>query len=192
MLLVFFPSFSPGLPGSCTPSDWQRSFPLVLQDQVVIQLFSAKNTTTHTPAMGFLWIFGPSTGVQVDLPIAVDVCCAPIVVPDDASVPDAPASEPSEAAQAAPVEAEAVPEAAPEAAPAVGGPKAISGCPVVSIFPWFHMRNHADNLQEPVGVVIQGENSLKRIRDGSGILATMVLQSCATRWLNPNNQVCCW
>lgn len=58
----------------------------------------------------------------MDLPIAVDVCCAPIVVPDDASVPDAPASEPSEAAQAAPVEAEAVPEAAPEAAPAVVKP----------------------------------------------------------------------
>jgi len=58
----------------------------------------------------------------VDLPIAVDVCCAPIVVPDDASVPDAPASEPSEAAEAAPVEAEAVPEAAPEAAPAVVKP----------------------------------------------------------------------
>lgn len=85
----------------------------------------------------------------MDLPIAVDVCCAPIVVPDDASVPDAPASEPSEAAQAAPVEAEAVPEAAPEAAPAVGGPKAISGCPVVSIFP--SLISHAESCRQFTG-----------------------------------------
>lgn len=89
----------------------------------------------------------------MDLPIAVDVCCAPIVVPDDASVPDAPASEPSEAAEAAPVEAEAVPEAAPEAAPAaapaVGGPKAISGCPVVSIFP--SLISHAESCRQFTG-----------------------------------------
>ena len=62
----------------------------------------------------------------MDLPIAVDVSCAPIVVPDDTSVPDAPAPELSEATEV---------EAAPEAAPAVGVPKVISGCPVVSIVP---------------------------------------------------------
>eukprot|EP00435_Cladocopium_sp_Y103_P044363 s2176_g12.t1 len=53
-------------------------------------------------------------GVQVDLPIAVDVSCAPIVVPDDAPVPEAAEpSEPSEPVPADPAEAEAAPEAAP-------------------------------------------------------------------------------
>lgn len=50
----------------------------------------------------------------MDLPIAVDVSCAPIVVPDDAPVPEAAEpSEPSEPVPADPAEAEAAPEAAP-------------------------------------------------------------------------------
>lgn len=157
MLLVFFSSFSPVVVLliflECQDMHPQLRLAKIIPASGTTRsschpaIFSKK--TTHTPAIGFLWIFGPSTGVQVDLPIAVDVCCAPIVVPDDASVPDAPASEPSEAAEAAPVEAEAVPEAAPEAAPAVGGPKAISGCPVVSIFP--SLISHAESCRQFTG-----------------------------------------